>query len=215
MTVTAIERRGGTLITVSVDEGGAFTLHPEVLLKYGLRTGDVIGEETVRAIAGDEERLLARRKAAGLLRRRLRSEHELRMRLTEEEFSPQAIDDVIGQLRASRLVDDAAFARALVHDAGLRSPAGERLLRRDLRRKGVGAEIIEEILSGRDDQALALDAGRKRLGRERGRADDGTPAGRLRKRKRLKDFLLRRGFSWPAVSAALRVLLGSEADDDR
>ena len=212
MTVTAIERRGGTLITVSVDEGEAFSLHPEILVKYGLRTGDVIDPGTIRAIAGEEERLLAGRKAAGLLRRRLRSEQELRARLTEEEFSPNAIDDVIGQLRASGLIDDAAFARAYVHDAGLRTPAGERLLRRDLRRKGVGAAVIEEVLSGRDDQALALEAGRRRLGRERGRSDS-TPAGRLRTRKRLADFLLRRGFPWPAVTAALRALLGPGGDE--
>ena len=209
MVVTGIERQKRRLdrVNLYIDGCFAFGLHAEVLLKYGLRNGDEIDEQTIRAITVDEEQNLARRYALRLLSYRMRSEQELRTRLREKEFPPGAIDGAISHLHAARLIDDRAFTRSFIHDAQMRKPTGHRLLERQLRQKGVSPETIGEVLAelgvrGQEEE-LALAAARAILGRRR---TTRKRVGPLREQKRIADFLTRRGYDWSVVSSVLRTL---------
>src|SRR5437667_6681379 len=112
MIVTGIERqrRHPDRLNIYLDGNFAFSLQEELRTKYGLETGGRIDEETFHALSSDEEVNRAKQKAFRLLSFRKRSEHELRARLRDEEFSPRSIDDVVEQLRSFGLIDDKAFA---------------------------------------------------------------------------------------------------------
>ena len=207
MVITRIESQKTRSRRVNIYCDGEFALglHQDVLVKFGLREGDVLDEKQIEKLQGAEELNLAKEKALRLLGYRRRSEKELRARLLEREFHPEIIDSVIEHLRKLGFVNDRAFAEAFLHDALMKKPAGTRLLRQELRRKGISKEIVEGLLEEKlgteIEFSLAREAASKRMRRSTISHKGGE---REKQQKRLADFLVRRGFAWDTVASVLK-----------
>jgi regulatory protein len=209
MIVTRIERqkRHPDRVNIYLDGAFAFGLDEEVFLRHGLRKGDAVDERLHRELLGAEEQAKARTSALRYLSYRLRSEREIRAKLAEKEFAHEIIDRVVEQLRSAGLVDDRRFAAAFVHDARLRKATGARLLRQQLLAKGVPRALVEDVVEEATErsaeQSAALGAARSLLGRYRASrkpVDDATG------RRRVAQFLARRGFGWDVITPVLRTL---------
>lgn len=209
MVVTGIERQKHRprRVNVWIDGEFAIGLHEDVLFKFGLRKGDNVDNATLESIKSAEEFHLAREKALKFMAHRLRSEKELRTKLREKEFHPNAITETINYLRERRVVDDRAFAYAFVRDLLMKKPAGKIFLRRQLTLKGVEPGIIQavlgELVSTSDEQALATETASKLLNRylrSRKKVDV------EKQRVRIGSFLARRGFEWSTISSVLHKL---------
>jgi regulatory protein len=100
---------------------------------------------------------------------------------------------VLDRLAAVGLIDDLAFARAWVEQRRQRKGLSLVQLGRELRAKGVSADIVEQVLeqSPESDQTVALELARSRLSRWSGLE-------RPVWERRLAGLLSRRGFS-PAL----------------
>ncbi|MBI1805164.1 MAG: RecX family transcriptional regulator [Ignavibacteriae bacterium] len=213
MTITKIERqkRDSHRVNIFIDNKFAFGIQDQVLVKFGLRKGDILDDEQINTIASSEEYNLAKQKALRYISYRTRSEKELRTKLIEKEFPPDVIDKTIEQLRDLGLINDVAFARSFVHDQQLRRPAGKRLLAQKLRLKGISNSIIQQVLSeaaGTDEErSAALEAAKKHLKRRRLPKDK---LGRIKEQQRIAQFLARRGFEWSTISPVLRALFTSD-----
>ena len=94
-------------------------------------------------ILGDAHRLLAQRQ---------RSSAELRVRLLRKGHGEEAVGDVLEQLAADGLLDDAAFARAFVADKRRLQGWGEQRIRRALSAFGVERASIDAALGMPDDE---------------------------------------------------------------
>jgi SOS response regulatory protein OraA/RecX len=108
------------------------------------------------------------------------------------------------------------FARAFVHDARLRRVLGHRLLRLELRRKGVAEAaicgVLEEAAPPEQERALALAAASKLLGRYRASRKKTLPASQ---QARIAQFLGRRGFDWGTIRAVIRRLFPTEGSQEQ
>jgi regulatory protein len=80
---------------------------------------------------------------------------------------------------------------------------GKFLLKRELMGKGVKAEIIERVLAENYQEEDELEVAKKLLQRKAKRFKDTND---LKTKKRMKDFLLRRGFSYEVVRQAVKGL---------
>jgi len=128
----------------------------------------------------------------------------------DRDAAAALVEQVLAELLAARLLDDARFARAWVDDLDRRG-IPRRSMRQRLLSKGVDAALIDDALNARDQQVVEPElaracayARRRRLGAarpEHRRPDD--PA--LRRARRDKDVaaLCRAGFS---VGVALQVI---------
>jgi len=207
MIITKIEqqKRHPGRVNIFLDDEFAFGLHKEVVVRFGLRRGDELTKENIDRITSSEEQALAKQKALQLLHYRMRSEHELRAKLFEKEFPPEAIDPVIEELRTSGLIDDLKFARAVIHDAQLKQPTGKYRLQQKLRSKGIASSIINtvltEIFSEDDETTAALAAAKKQLRRY---SQSRKPVESQELPKRIARYLAQRGFRWSSISAALK-----------
>ncbi|MFI5252090.1 MAG: RecX family transcriptional regulator [Bacteroidota bacterium] len=213
MIITAIERQKGSKHRVNIFIDGKFTLgiHESVFSKFGLHKGDSIDRKMIRTIKFDEEINFAKEKALRLISYRLRSEKELRERLTNKDITPDIVDETIQNLRKSKLVDDKAFARAYVHDLLLKKAAGTILLRRELRKKGIANDIIRETLDqmiepGTEQQhaSAAASALLKRYKTSRKSIDN------TKRQLRIKSFLLRRGYDFFIINKVMRELFSNQ-----
>ena len=116
--------------------------------------------------------------------------------------------EVADDLVARGYLDDAAFARQWVASRAARGYGAARL-RMELRARGIASPIISEALStlgGDDALSRARETARRRLpALRRGRADRVAP--------RLRDYLLRRGFSTSTVVRIVREITGVAEQD--
>jgi regulatory protein len=143
-------------------------------------------------------------KAAALrfLKIRPRSIGELKEKLEGKGFSSEDIKAAIGDLTASGLLDDRAFTKSWINYR-LARPFGFRRIIQELKSKGVDAQIIEQAIEEIDPQyspeATALDLAQRRWQRL-------PNIDAQKKKKRVLDFLLRRGFDVDIVMKVLKKL---------
>ena len=145
----------------------------------------------------------ARLAAGDLLSRRAWTEVELTRRLVRRGAPPEVAAAVVTDLRGRGYVDDAAFARHFVETRAARGYGAARLAA-DLRARGVAPAIVTAALGTLDADA--------QLERARGLASRRLAALRRvapeRAAGRLRDYLLRRGFSAAVVVRVVRESTG-------
>ena len=145
----------------------------------------------------DKREARARNNAYSLLRSRPRSEAEMRGRLRLKGYDDAIIDGVIDGLKRVGDIDDLKFAKLWVESRMHLNPAGDIVLRQELKEKGIADSIIEATLEEKaksyDEYEVASSMARERF--ERLKKLD-----RRKAMKRLYDFLSRRGFKYETVS---------------
>lgn len=186
--------------SVYLNHSFAFGLDDETLFKLGLRVGDRLTDEEIGKILQTENKRKAKEAALNLLSYRARSEKEISQKLKGKGYSQAIIEDVITDLRRVNLLEDYEFACGWIRDRLKNRPRGVALLRQELIRKGIEKEIIEKALEEfypEDEEVkIASELIRKRGKRYR-------ELDRKIARKRMTDFLLRRGFSYEVVKVVL------------
>jgi regulatory protein len=202
--VTAVEpqrRRGGRRVNVFVD--GRFSFSLERDLADLVRVGRPISELKSAELLLQDEQARAFEAALAFLAHRPRSERELRDRLRRKEVPPPTLEAVVERLKQLRLIDDQDFARYWVEQRQTHRPRGGRLLRQELRRKGVdadtAAEIVETAEEDEDSVEAACRAARRKA--EGLRAQDERTFD-----QKIGQFLVRRGFDYETARSACRRL---------
>ncbi len=139
-----------------------------------------------------------------LLEYRPRTEEELRDRLSEKDYSPDIIEDVVDWALKKGLIDDELFAEYFVEDRLQNKPMGRSGLYKELLEHGVKKEVAKEVLdkktSSRTEEDRCRELARKRLSKYQGEDV------KSRYRKTL-GFLERRGFSRGLVNSILKEIL--------
>ena len=153
----------------------------------------------------DEQLEFARRIALNQLETRARSADELRRAMAKKLVPEDIIEDLLERFERVGLVDDAAFATALVNTRTKVARRGARRIRAELREKGVPDELAEEALAEVDPQdelEAATDFAAKKA-RSMASLDPAVA------RRRLYGALARRGFGSDIVRQVTEDALGS------
>lgn len=215
MTITKIigKNRRRPLYGVYVDGAFAFDVSDEVLVKFRLHVGDTLDDETVEQILTGEAQYRALRIAVNYLSYRPRSSREIIDHLKKKSFSGELAKKVTQQLEKKNLVDDVAFAHMFVRDALKRKPVGSAMLRQKLIAKGIAPNVIERVLNALvnddDQQRSAEELINKRLAHAGGSLARLEPA---KRKRRLFEYLLRRGFSTAIATKTVRNLFPRQAE---
>jgi len=118
---------------------------------------------------------------------------------------------VIERLRRIQLVDDAAFAAYWVEQRATHRPRGSRLLKQELRQKGISQDVLAEALPSDDDADGAYRAAQRKATSLRA-LDERTF------KQRLGAFLQRRGYGYetvkPVVGRLWQETSGQPASDE-
>ncbi len=192
--ITALERdeKSGA-VRVYVDGVSFGVIAAADVAALGVRVGGGAGDALLAALERRAEAWSARVVALRILSFRALPSAEIRRRLVRKGHAPWAADEAVAALVAARLIDDGEFARHYAKTRARRFRYGPARLSRDLQRLGIEREAADAAVAaaldedGVDPGVLLREAAAKKL-----RSLNGLePALR---RRRLKIYLLRRGF---------------------
>jgi len=195
-------------VNVFLDGRFAFSLEAEVVLKEGLQVGQELSSSQIEALTGYDHFHRCLNTAARYLSYRPRSESEIRERLHQRGFDGDSVEAVITKLRTQGLVDDMAFAQFWKDNRESFSPRSQWLTKLELRRKGVASDIIDQVVDEIDDDDSAYRAALSK-------ARSLTLSDYRSFRRRLGEYLKRRGFSYGVINHTLEKLWQEQGSRSR
>lgn len=197
--ITALEVRGGQGERVAVSVGNAYTFEiaADLVRRHGLAEGDEISVETQRRLLIADEIDEAKETALNYLSYKPRTTGEVKRRLRRDEFREEVIDEVVYQLEEQDYLDDRTYARLFAEERFSSKGYGPYRVQQDLRKRGVSEpiidQVIDEIFDADEMREEALRRAEKRWSRLSNEEDF------RKRRKKLYDFLARRGFPFEIV----------------
>lgn len=191
--ITAIEAQKKRSNRVNIYLDGEFAFGLERITAAWLRVGQELDEKKIEQLQAEDARERALQQAMLFLSYRARSESEIRQNLRKHEIPESVIEETLERLRKNGLANDDKFARAWVDNRSTFRPRSRRMLAMELRQKGLDDESIQSALAEVDEEALAYEAAEKRANRFKDLEWNDF-------RKKLSEFLARRGFPYSVVA---------------
>ncbi len=200
--ITKIERqeRNRSRYSIFLDGEYAFGLDEEIVFDGKIALDQILREEKIAELLLADERKRAKTKAFRFLSIRDHSERELAEKLRRSGFTNDIVRVLVEELRERRYLNDETFAKSFARSKIVRKPIGRRGMTDELKRKGIAESILESTLdsvySEFDEMDLARRLAEKKIHLLKN--DD-----RMKVKKSLSDFLMRRGFGWEIVEEVL------------
>lgn len=204
MRLEKIEALSEDKLLLHLEDGSKLRCGPQEMLDFRLRSGMELEEGTLEGLREACAYWAVRRRAAALAAEKAMSAGELRRKLREKGASPEMAQKAAAWLLDLGVLDERAYAAMVVRHYAAKG-YGRKRLEVELYRRELPRELWEEALEEMPDTGAQLDAlVRKRLG-------DATPD--RKEVGRLASSLMRRGYSWEEVRAAIARNRGEVPED--
>jgi regulatory protein len=195
--ITALKAQKRNQNRVSVFLDGEFAFGLARIVAAWLHVGQLLNEEQINKLLSQDTEEVAYLKALRYLSYRPRSEAEVRQKMISSGYAETVIEKVITRLRDSKFIQDPQFAQMWVENRSTFRPRSQRVLKMELRQKGIHDDTIEAALADVDDDDLAYQAAARRAQKFAGLEWQDF-------REKLSGFLARRGFSYGTIAPVVR-----------
>lgn len=187
-----------------MEDGSILRVGEGEVVDFALYAGKELTQEEAQTLTAAARRSGLKEKTLELLTRKPMSRKELERKLSDWEAGEEETAVLCDRMEELGFLNDAAYAVQVVRHYSQKG-CGEHKLRDELYRRGVPRELWEDALAQAADPADAIDAflQKKLAGKQPDRKEW----------KKVSDALVRRGYGWEEISAALR-RYGAEEDGD-
>lgn len=193
--VCSVEPLSGGRFRVSLEDGVSFPLYGKELEQFGIREGEELSGEAEAQILGE---LLPRRAklcAMNYLQRSDRTEQQLRRKLGELLYPDDAVEQAVAYVRDFHYIDDVRYAENYIESK--KDSMSLRRIEQELYARGVSRESFEAAALAAEvpdeERQIAAWLEKKHFSALAQRSE----------RDRMIRFLLRRGYSMPAIQRVL------------
>jgi regulatory protein len=204
-TITGLQFQKHAADRVNVFLDGRFAFGLPALDAARLHVGQFLSDDEIAQLEEQDTRQKAYDRAVRFLSYRPRSVAEVRRYLAKPEYgySEEVVEATLTRLAEQGYLNDEEFARFWVENRQRFRPKGAQALRHELRQRGLESASIEDALSGLNLQESAYEAARPRALRLASLAQSDPQTFR----RKLADFLLRRGFGYEVTEETVKKLL--------
>ena len=206
--ITAIEVQKKTPNRVNIHLDGEYAFGLARIVAAWLKVGQELSEEKIEQLQTEEARERAYQQAMLFLSYRARSESEIRQNLRKHDVPEPVIEQTLERLKADGLANDDQFARSWVENRSAFRPRSRRMMAMELRQKGLDDEAIASATQSVDDEALAYEAAQKKVARLKNLEWNEF-------RKKLSDFLGRRGFPYAVIAPVVTRIWNEVRKDEQ
>ena len=193
-TVTALRQISPDRFELSIDEGESFKTTLNVVADFSLYTGRELTAAELDAVRSASELGRAKDRALRIIGARPHSSQELYDKLVEKGESEENAAACVAWLMDAHLLDDADYAAMVVRHCAAKG-YGKKRAQSELYRRKVPRELWDQALEAMPEPDETID----RLLRSRLRSAQPDRA----ELKKATDALLRRGYGWEEIRAAV------------
>lgn len=198
MTITKIEPLDKRRSKVTVNEDFTLALYKGEMKRFQIEEGAELPDEVYQEILNEVLYKRVVERACYLLKSADKTELEMRRKLTEGCYPPEAVDYAIDFLKSHRYIDDENYGKRYAEFNSSRK--SRRLIQYELQKKGLSGDVIAEIL---EEQPIDEEAQIYALITKKYREPKNmTP----QERSKMMASLRRKGFSWETVNRVYRRL---------
>ncbi|HEX2944552.1 MAG TPA: regulatory protein RecX [Clostridia bacterium] len=195
-------------LSIYVDGKFSFTISEEDYISLNLYEEQELTQETIDYIKNTLNYHEAKSRAVRYLSMKLRTEKEVRDKLSDEGYDDDCADKVVNELKAIGYINNQLYAQKYIFDRSKLKPISKRLMKKELVFRGISEETADEVLQ--DWKVEDSSVAESLLKRKFGKYD-------LNDKKILKKammFLTHRGFSSDTIREALRDYTADASDND-
>jgi regulatory protein len=185
------EQKKKNRINVYLDNKFGFGIDIDNFVILGLKINQELSEDEIEQIVKKSEFQKTLDKLIRFTMTRPKSEKEVKDYLTRKKIPEVIWKDLFSKLKNYELIDDEKFAKWWVEVRQEFSPKSERILKYELKRKGIKNEIIEKILEDTviDEKKIAKNLLDKRK-------NHWQNVDKKKKSQKMLEYLVRKGFDF-------------------
>lgn len=130
-----------------------------------------------------------------------KSRKQLERKLLDKGYPDPVVKDTLNQLDEQGLLNDRMFAQSLIQIFSTNRISGRKRIAFELKKRGIPGPLTQELLGNRtapEEQTKALELAKGKF--ERWQALE-----KMRRRKKVYDFLVRRGFDFDVAREAVKL----------
>lgn len=204
--ITAIQPQKAYPDRVSLFVDGEYVLgiRRELAYQLHIREGQLVTEEDLATWQHAEACAAARDLAIRYLAGQARSVQQMADYLRRKGIEPHVAADTIQQLETSGYLNEEAYAESFVNHRMQSKPRGKRMIRWELKQKGISEPLIDQALLQYEDE---VEAARRLLSKKAAKIKQAPSADEWRDMQRkLGRFLMSKGFSLSTIRIVLQEL---------
>ncbi len=201
-----IQKKDNKRRSIYINGVFAFGLTDVDVLYYKLEIDKELPEEKYEQILYSTIYERSKSIALNFLSRRMRSEKEVYNKLIEKEINDEIIQKTIDFLKKYNYINDEIFVKHYIKDKLNLKGHGKKKIVYDLKELGIDINIIENYFDENYDFIESEEETALKLARKKAKNLDLTD---FKQKKKLNDFLLRRGFSYDIIKSTIEKLSNS------
>jgi len=191
---------------IYLNDGREILSYIDFIVKFKVKVGKQLTEEQIKEMKSESEVILAKEIAYRFISYKPRTLKEVSDKLKAKGFQSDLVSKVVEELKNYGFINDLEYARNFVLNRSRSKTLGELALRRELLSKGISSEIVDEVLSERenliDEFEIAFDLAQGKL--KQIKSLKKRKKGRDEYKRRIYEFLLRRGFKFETINRVMR-----------
>lgn len=150
--------RNSNIFNVEID-GDKYTLHSDIIVKYGLSTGIEITADKLREVITESDIVIASNLAMKYVSSKLVTSKQLRDYLKGKGYSANVVSNVVKKCNEYGIINDQNFASSYINIK--QNNLSKRAIENKLIQKGISKEISSEYLQDFDDTNVAITTAEK------------------------------------------------------
>ncbi len=139
-----------------------------------------------------------------------KSGQEIKKKLAGKGYEDSVIDETLSRLRSQGIVDDTLYAQDLIARLTQGKAAGRHKVAFELKRHGVSPKVQKDLLESIKDE----DETERALEQARFKWDSWSKLEPQKRKKRLYDFLIRKGYDFQIVQDILQKLTRETTEEE-
>ncbi len=212
MVITKIEiqKKNDSRSSVFIDNKFAFGASNVDILFYKLKENQEISEDKLNEILEAIVYIKARDAAFKYLGFKARTQKELFNKLLEKEYSEEVAEKICEEMIKYKYIDDLSYAQNYLKEQLSFKGNGTSKIKFQLLQKGISREIIDSLFEEDDFHTEQLEKAKQLIEVKTRRIDLENITDK--EKKKVYDFLLRRGYSYSVVNEAFKEIFSIYID---
>lgn len=208
-TITKIEAQKNKRerVNIYINEEYSFSCSMELVYRYNLEKGRNVDLDYIKEVANEDNYIYCKETALRIIERTLKTEKEVIDKLQNKGFEKNVIDKVMDFLRQYDFVDDYKYVKCYMKEK--LKVDGKKKIKFNLLKKGIAESTIDEGFRFYDKDEDEYINSLRKIAEKKYNSLKKQNLEQIKLRKKLCDYLLRKGYSWSEVKLVSNELFNS------